>query len=94
MGKKLIELKYNYSEHGKVTRWLQEHANISSVGDLEYDDKGMISVRVPIDDVIYQKYLKQFESEKFEDSRVNQRGIQEGEDSHLLLDGIDWIVNN
>lgn len=73
MGKKLIELKYNYSEHVKVTRWLQEHANISSVGDLEYDDKGMISVRVPIDDVIYQKYLKQFESEKFEDSRVNQK---------------------
>lgn len=58
MGKKLIELKYFYSEHEKVSRWLLEHAGLNTVGDLEYDDENMITVRVPIDDIIYQKYLK------------------------------------
>lgn len=53
MGKKPIELKYEYSLHSKVTKWLFEHANISSVEDMEYDDKGYITLRVPIDDVVY-----------------------------------------
>lgn len=40
---------------------------------MEYDDSGMITLRVPIDNVTYQKYLKAFETEKFEDERVNQK---------------------
>ena len=71
MGKKPITLKYSYSEHSKVTKWLQEHANlnintsITGIDDtdsiknsIQFDDEGNISLRVPIDDVIYQKYLK------------------------------------
>lgn len=45
---------------------------------LEYDDKGNVSLRVPIDDVTYQQYLKQFNPELFEDSRVNQRRFPKG----------------
>jgi hypothetical protein len=73
MGKRPITLKYPYNKHNKITKWLFEHANITSVDDMEYDDSGMITLRVPIDDVTYQKYLKAFENDKFEDDRVNQK---------------------
>ena len=53
MGKKSIALRYKYSEHDKVTRWLFEHASINSVEDMDYGDDGMITLRVPIDDVIH-----------------------------------------
>ena len=75
MGKRPITLKYPYSNHTKVIKWLSEHANIgaSSIeGAFEYEDEtGMIILKVPIDDVTYQKYLKQFEPENFKDSSVN-----------------------
>ena len=70
MGKKTFALRYKYSQHDRVTRWLVEHASMNSVGDdLEYGEDGMITIRVPIDEVTYQKYLKVFEPEKFEGER-------------------------
>ena len=33
---------------------------------------------VPIDDIIYQKYLKEFHPETFEDPRVNQKRFPKG----------------
>jgi hypothetical protein len=69
MGKSLVALRYKYSDHEKITRWLFEHASITSVENLSYDDDGMMTLRVPIDEVIHQKYLKVFEPEKFEGER-------------------------
>lgn len=67
MGKKPIELVYTYRDHDKVTRWLFEHASITAVDDMTYGDDGTITLRVPIDEVTRQKYLKQFEPERFDD---------------------------
>ena len=69
MGKSLVALRYKYSDHDKVTRWLFEHASITSVDDLTYDEDGMITLRVPIDEVIHQEYLKVFEPDTFEGER-------------------------
>lgn len=69
MGKKPITLTYSYRLHDKVTRWLFEHASINSVDDVTYREDGTIELRVPIDEVVYHKYLKHFENEKFEDKR-------------------------
>lgn len=61
MGKKLTAITYKYSDHDKIKRWLFENASINSFDNLEYDDEnGMITMRVPIDDVVYQQYLKKF----------------------------------
>jgi hypothetical protein len=87
MGKRDIEIKYKYSEHNKVTKWLFEHANITSIDNMDYTDDGMITLQVPIDDVTYQKYLKHFEPEKFDDSRVNQRRFPKG---HKLAPPPGW----
>ena len=70
MGKKPMSLRYRYQDHAKVTKWLLEHTNLSSgsvESTMEYGDDGYITVQAPIDDIIYQKYLKQFEPERFED---------------------------
>ncbi len=69
MGKKPITLTYSYRMHDKVTRWLFEHASINSVEDVTYREDGTIELQVPIDEVVYHKYLKHFENEKFEDKR-------------------------
>jgi GTP-binding protein HflX len=62
MGKKPIELKYSYRDHEKVTKWLFEHASITAVDDMTYGEDGSITLRVPIDEITYQKYLKHFET--------------------------------
>jgi 50S ribosomal subunit-associated GTPase HflX len=70
MGKKPMTLRYRYQDHTKVTKWLLEHTNLSSgsvESTMEYGDDGYITVQAPIDEIIYQKYLKQFEPERFED---------------------------
>jgi len=63
MGKQVYSLRYNYSKHDKITRWLFEHASIrsveienasnTSVEDMDYWEDGMITLRVPIDEVTY-----------------------------------------
>ena len=73
MGKKPIALRYKYSDHEKVTRWLFEHASITSVDEMDYGDDGIITLRVPIDEVIHQKYIKVFEPEKFEGDRKEKK---------------------
>ena len=50
-----------------------EHANITAVDDMDYGEDGTITLRVPIDDVTHQKYMKHFENEKFEDQRGGHR---------------------
>jgi len=69
MGKRPIALNYSYRHHDKVTRWLFEHASINSVEDIDYNDDGTITLRVPIDDITHQKYLKEFENERFEGNK-------------------------
>jgi predicted YcjX-like family ATPase len=73
MGKRPITLTFSYQQHDKVTRWLFEHASISSVDDVTYRDDGLIDLRVPIDEVVYHQYLKHFENERFEDKRGGAR---------------------
>ena len=53
MGKRPIALKYSYRDHDKVTRWLFEHASINSVEDIDYNDDGTITLRVPIDEITH-----------------------------------------
>jgi hypothetical protein len=42
---------------------------INSVEDIDYNDDGTITLRVPIDDITHQKYLKEFENERFEGNK-------------------------
>ena len=59
MGKTHKTLRYRYTEHKKVMRWLSEHANLSNnAEDIEYEDSEdgegtFIKANVPIDDIIY-----------------------------------------
>ena len=76
MGKKVFTLTYSYRMHDKVARWLFEHASINSVEDVTYQDDGTIELRVPIDEVVYHKYLKHFENEVFEEKRGGGRDNQ------------------
>ena len=62
MGKTHYVLSYKYSEHDKRSKWLRENANISQIDDLDFDEESeSITVRLLMDEVVYQKYLKQFE---------------------------------
>ena len=54
MGKKMTKLTYSYEKHETIQKWLFENANIKTLNNLEYnDEKGEITVCVPIDDVVY-----------------------------------------
>ncbi|TNV74652.1 hypothetical protein FGO68_gene7971 [Halteria grandinella] len=72
MGKETVELEYEYHMHSKVTKWLNEHANLTSMEDFQYTDDGKIILKVPIDEVTHQKYLKHFEEKKFQQGQEEQ----------------------
>jgi hypothetical protein len=71
------ELKYPYLEHSKRSEWLLKFANVTSLNDFEYleNSKGddNILVRVKLDDVVYQQYLKVFERDAFEDQKTRAK---------------------
>ncbi|CDW87062.1 gtp-binding protein [Stylonychia lemnae] len=78
MGKKLTKITYKYSDHDKIQKWLFENANISQIDDFEFDDdSGDITINIPIDDVVFQQYLKRFHSDQFEQEK-NQKSTIKG----------------
>ena len=72
MGKKHYRLEYPYDQHNKRVSWLYKHNCITQEEDFEYDGD-VISVKVLMDKVAYQRYLKEFEREIFESS-AGRRG--------------------
>lgn len=56
----------------KRISWLYKHASITQEEDFEYDGE-FISVKVLLDEVTYQRYLKEFERELFESSAARRR---------------------
>jgi len=67
MGKKYYRLEYPYDEHNKRLSWLYKHASITQDEDFEYQGD-FISVKILLDEVTYQRYLKEFEREIFDSS--------------------------
>ena len=66
-GKGLKKLRYDSIEHDKRMRWLRNHAHITHVNDsMEFSEDGQhITLNVLLDDVVHQRYLKEFEPETF-----------------------------
>lgn len=71
-GKKYRTLTYPGEQHYIRRRWLSRHGGVNEEDDFQYDGEA-ISVRVLLDDVAYQRYLKEFEPELFEASRAQAR---------------------
>ncbi len=70
MGKNLTKITIQHSDYNKVTKWLGENASIQTFDNMEFDyEKGTVTLNVPIDDVVYQQYLKKFEPQRFEGQR-------------------------
>ena len=67
MGKKHYRLEYPYDQHNKRLSWLYKHASITRDPDFEYHGD-FISVKILLDEVTYQRYLKEFEREIFDSS--------------------------
>lgn len=66
MGKKYYQLTYNQADHAKISRWLLNAANITQLDDLTYNaENSKITVSVLMDEILYQKYRKEFETEQF-----------------------------
>jgi len=83
MGKKHYRLEYPCDQHNKRISWLYKHAGITQEEDFDYDGE-FISVKVLLDEVTYQRYLKEFERELFESSagrrRASGKYLRAGED--------------
>ena len=71
-GLKSHTLKYHYSEHDKRSQWLYKYANVSNLDEFTYEGDH-ISIKVNIDDVVYQQYLKTFERDYFEEQKPQSR---------------------
>ena len=55
-------------------KWLLNFAKITDPTNFEVDEEGQnITMRVMMDDVVYMKYLKEFEPGKFETQRHSKR---------------------
>lgn len=65
MGKKFYHLEYPCEEHHKRLSWLYKHASITQEEDFEYHGDS-ISIKVLLDEVTHQQYLKVFEPHEFE----------------------------
>ena len=83
MGKRYHVLSYPGEEHYQRKRWLSRNGGINEEEDFEYNGE-TISVRVLLDDVTYQRYLKAFEPELFEQSDARKRppGARKQKDWH------------
>jgi len=60
-----MTLEYPCHEHNKRYSWLLKHGNISTQEDFEYIDD-IIRIKILLDDVTYQRYLKTFEPKQFQ----------------------------
>ena len=68
-GKQLYALKYPSWEHNDRLNWLVANASVAHTGDqmVEVSEDGQeMTFEVLLDDVVYQRYLKQFEPALFQ----------------------------
>ena len=80
-GKQLYKLEYLSYEHGERFKWLRQHAHLSS--DISEamevsSDGSTIILQVLLDDVVFNRYLKEFEPEIFSEKREKSRRAPEG----------------
>ena len=66
-GKKIYKLKYDSMEHTERVNWLRSNARLENVNEtMEVSDDGKyITLAVLLDNVVFQRYLKEFEPEMF-----------------------------
>ena len=74
MGKKLYDLEFPCEEHHKRLSWLYKHASITQEEGFEYQGDS-ISIKVLLDEVTYQQYLKVFEPQEFQKSKLRGREL-------------------
>ena len=67
-GKQEYHLKYDSLEHYERLNWLKSNADLAHMDDnMEVSDDGKyITLKVLLDDVTIQRYLKEFEPEMFD----------------------------
>ena len=64
LGKNAMTLSYPAWEHEKRVKWLVMYAKISDPTNFEVDEDGQyIHMNVMMDEVLYMKWLKDFEPE-------------------------------
>ena len=71
-GKQVFKLSYDSIEHNERINWLRRNAQISFVDDqMEVSDDGStITLKVLLDDVIFHRYLKEFEPQLFSEHKM------------------------
>ena len=69
MGKAYYTLRYPGEDHFKRINWLNVHASLSQDTEFAYHEDGSIQIEALIDEVTYQRYLKEFEPDLFEQER-------------------------
>lgn len=78
MGKRKYRLQYPCEQHNKVLTWLHRNASITQEEDFEYIED-TITITVLLDEVTHQKYLKEFEPERFRNSSIRGRDALKGQ---------------
>lgn len=77
LGKQEVILAYPAWEHEKRVKWLLEFAKISDPTNFTVDEQGQeIQMKVLFDEVVFQKWLKEFEPERFAELRVKRKHFQ------------------
>lgn len=73
--KKLYKLEYDSIEHQTRADWLRKNASLSEITEtMEVSDDGAtISLELLLDDVIFQRYLKEFEPEIWAENKWKSR---------------------
>ena len=70
LGKEYITIQYPAWEHEKRVKWLLNVAKITDPTNFSVDSEGQnITMKVMMDEVIYMKYLKEFQPAEFEEQR-------------------------
>ena len=79
-GKRLYKLEYASWEHGERLNWLRKNALIADITDrMEVSPDGqVIKLEVLLDDVIFNRYLKEFEPEVFAENKSRSRKAPQG----------------
>ena len=68
-GKQLYKLVYQSWEHSERFNWLRLNGHLNDISDsMEVSEDGQtITLEVLLDDVVFNRYLKEFEPEVFEE---------------------------
>jgi hypothetical protein len=73
MGKKMFTLRYDAAEHEKRYSWLLKQANMSNIDDFDFDDEGYVIMNVIMDEVIYERYMKEFEHDIYQEMKGDKK---------------------